>query len=294
MRRAAALGLWLLACCTWPVAALAAPAPADPTPARGAYLARLGGCFACHTAKGGAPLAGGLALTTPFGTLYTPNITPDRATGIGAWSTADFLRALRHGIRPDGSPLYPAFPYPSFAAMGDQDARAIHAYLMTQPAVHAPDRPNALRFPYSLRPLLWVWRWLFFHPHPFRPDPAQDAAWNRGAYLVQALAHCGECHTPRNFLGATIGTRALSGTTDGPDGQSVPNITPDPATGIGGWGADDLVTLLTTGQTPEQDSVSGAMATAIADGLKYLTQEDARAIADYLLAQKPIVHHMKN
>lgn len=266
-----------------------APAAADSQAvARGAYLARIAGCIACHTAPGGAELAGGLALVTPFGTITTPNITADRATGIGAWSAAAFRRAVQHGIRPDGSPLYPAFPYPSFTGMGDGDVDAIHAWLLTQPVVHRVNTPPALRFPFSVRPLLWVWRALFFHPGRIRPDPAQDAAWNRGAYLVRAVTHCGECHTPRNALGGPIAGRALAGSASGPDGQPVPDITPDPAHGIGGWSVDDLVTLLRTGQTPEQDSVSGAMAVAVADGLKYLTPDDAHAIAVWLLAQKPI------
>ncbi|MDE2515157.1 MAG: cytochrome c [Rhodospirillales bacterium] len=280
--------LALVCAAAWLACAPAALAAEDALLARGAYLARIGGCVACHTAPGGAALAGGLAIATPFGTITTPNITPDRATGIGAWSEAEFRHALHDGIRPDGSPLYPAFPYPSFTGLRDGDVAAIHAWLMTQPAVHRLDTPPALRFPYSVRPLLWVWRALFFHPGRIPVDPAHDAAWNRGAYLVQAVAHCGECHSPRNALGGIIAGRALAGAASGPDGLAVPDITPDPVHGIGGWSADDLVTLLRTGQTPEQDTVSGAMAEAVDGELKYLTPDDAHAIAVWLLAQKPI------
>ena len=261
---------------------------ADDDVARGEYLVHAGGCVSCHTAPGGTPFAGGRALATPFGTFYSPNITADRETGIGGWSDADFQRALREGIGPSGAHYFPVFPYPSFTGITDDDARAIKAYLFSLPPARQPNRAHDVSFPFSWRFLQVVWRLLFFDEGPFQPDKRASAAYNRGAYLVTALAHCGECHTPRNFLGAVDSDRALAGNPDGPDGQIVPNITPDPKTGIGDWDKDDIATLLKTGETPEHARVKGAMHEVIEDGLKYLTDDDRQAIATYLLAQKPV------
>jgi mono/diheme cytochrome c family protein len=234
-----------------------------------------------------------VALTTPFGTFYTPNITPDRDTGIGTWSDADFLRALREGVRPDGANYFPTFPYPSFTRITDDDALAIKAYLFSLPPAHQADRPHEVPFPFSWRWLQTGWKSLYFTPGPFRPLPTLGDTYNRGAYLVTALSHCGECHTPRNFLGAPRGDLTLAGTRDGPDGQLVPNITPDPETGIGTWDKSDLADLLRTGQTPEQSRVKGAMKEAIADGLKYLTDADRDAITEYIFAQPPIANRVR-
>ena len=250
-----------------------------------------GGCFSCHTAAGGQPLAGGRALATPFGTFYSPNITPDPDTGIGRWTDAQFLRALREGVRPDGANYFPVFPYPSFTEIIDNDALAIKVYLFSVPAVRQDNRPHDVIFPFSWRVLQTGWKLLFFTPGPFQPAPERSAAYNRGAYLATALAHCGECHTPRNFFGATRSGQRLSGTSDGPDGQLVPNITPDPGTGIGKWEKSEVVELLKTGTTPEQSKVKGAMRETIQDGLKYLSDADLEAIADYLFAA-PIVHEV--
>jgi mono/diheme cytochrome c family protein len=251
--------------------------------ARGAYLANAAGCATCHTDSehGGKPYAGGLALKTPFGTFYTPNITPDPETGIGRWSKAQFLRALRQGVRPDGANYFPAFPYPSFTKISDDDVRAIYAYLFSLPAVRQVDRPHDLSFPWSWRFLVTIWKWLYFTPGPFRPAPGRSAAYNRGAYLVTALAHCGECHTPRNWLGAPEQGRFLAGAPAGPDGKTVPNITPDRKTGIGNWSEDDIVGLLTDGHTPDFDFVGGAMAEVVKSTAR-LTAADRRAIAVYL------------
>ena len=259
---------------------------------RGQYLVRAGGCFSCHTAKGGEKLAGGRPLTTPFGTFNSPNITPDPDTGIGRWADAQFLRALRDGVRPDGANYFPVFPYPSFTGITDSNALAMKAYLFSLPPVHQKNRPHDVPFPISLRWLQTGWELLFFTPGPFQSAPDRSVAYNRGAYLVTALAHCGECHTPRNLLGATQLGQQLAATPDGPDGQLVPNITPDPTTGIGRWDKDDVVELLRTGATPEQSRVKGAMREVIEDGLKYLTKDDLRAIADYLFAQPAIVHEV--
>ncbi len=280
---AGALALMLL------TGAVTAPADEDDV-TRGEYLVRAGGCFSCHTAAGEPKLAGGRALTTPFGTFYSPNITPDPQTGIGRWTDAQFLRALREGVRPDGANYFPVFPYPSFTGITDSDALAIKAYLFSLPPVHRENRPHDVPFPFSWRFLQTGWKLLFFTSGPFHPAPDRNAAYNRGAYLVGALAHCGECHTPRNFLSATRTGQRLAGTPDGPGGQLVPNITPDPGTGIGKWENGDVVELLRTGVTPEQGKVKGAMREAIEDGLKYLSDRDLEAIADYLLAQPPIVH----
>ena len=259
---------------------------------RGEYLVRAGGCFSCHTAGGGPKLAGGRALATPFGTFYTPNITPDPDTGIGRWTDAQFLRALREGVRPDGANYFPVFPYPSFTGITDRDALAIKAYLFSLHPVRQENRPHDVSFPFSWRFLQTGWKLLFFTRGPFEPVPERSTAYNRGAYLVSALAHCGECHTPRNFLGAIRSGQWLAGTPDGPDGQLVPNITPDPGTGIGKWEKEDVVELLKTGATPEQSKVKGAMREVIEDGLKYLRDGDLGAIADYLFAQPPIVHEV--
>jgi mono/diheme cytochrome c family protein len=259
---------------------------------RGEYLVGAGGCFSCHTVAGGHKLAGGRALATPFGTFYSPNITPDPETGIGRWTNAQFLRALREGVRPDGANYFPVFPYPSFTGITDRDALAIKAYLFSLPAVRQQNRPHDVSFPFSWRFLQTGWKLLFFTPGPFDPAPERSASYNRGAYLVSALAHCGECHTPRNFLGAMRSGQWLAGTPDGPGGQLVPNITPDPGTGIGKWEKEDVVELLKTGATPEQSKVKGAMREVIEDGLKYLSDSDLEAIADYLFAQPSIVHEV--
>ena len=259
---------------------------------RGGYLVRAGGCFSCHTVPGGQQLAGGRALKTPFGTFYTPNITPDAETGIGRWTDGQFLRALRKGIRPDGANYFPVFPYTSFTRITDSDVLAIKAYLFSLPAVHHENRPHDVAFPFSWRFLQTGWKLLFFTLGPFQPRPDRSPIYNRGAYLVTALAHCGECHTARNFLGAARSGQQLAGTVDGPDGELVPNITPDPDTGIGKWDKEDVVELLRTGMTPEQSRVKGAMREVVEDGLKYLSQDDLGAIADYLLTQSAIVHNV--
>jgi mono/diheme cytochrome c family protein len=257
--------------------------------ARGAYLANAADCVTCHTDRehGGPPYAGGRAIATPFGTFYSPNITPDPDTGIGRWSEAQFLRALRDGVRPDGANLFPAFPYTSFTKIVDSDARDIWAYLSSLPAVRHPNRRQEVFFPFSWRPLLSVWKWLFFAAGSFQPDPHRDAVYNRGAYLVNALAHCGECHTPRNWFGAAEPSRFLSGTAHGPDGKPVPNITPDAETGIGNWTEADIVGVLTDGETPDLNYVTGAMAEVVKSTAK-LSDGDRRAIAVYLKSLPPI------
>jgi mono/diheme cytochrome c family protein len=202
-------------------------------------------------------------------------------TGIGQWSDVQFLNALREGVRPDGSNFFPVFPYPSFTKITDGDVRAIKAYLFAQPAVRQANRAHDVAFPFSWRFLLSGWKVLFFNPGPFRPAPDRGEAYNRGAYLVTALAHCGECHTPRNWFGAMEPSRFLAGTPHGPDGKAVPNITPNQETGIGKWSDDDIEALLKDGQTPDFDFVGGAMAEIVRNTAR-LTDADRRAIAVFL------------
>jgi mono/diheme cytochrome c family protein len=253
-----------------------------------------GGC-GCHTdtEHGGARLAGGRAIRTPYGTFYGTNITPDRETGIGTWTEDDFVRAMTLGVAPDGTSYFPVFPYLSFTRMDRKDLADLWAYLSAQPPVHRANRAHEVSPPFGWRFLLPVWKWLYFRPGTFRPDPARGARWNRGAYLVQGAGHCGECHTPRDPLGGPRRDMALAGSTSGPEGELAPNITPDPTTGIGDWQRPDVVWLLQTGLKPDGDSVQGLMAEAIEHGYKDLPAEDLEVIAVYLEALPPIVHRLK-
>ena len=258
--------------------------------ARGKYVFDAADCLACHTdtANQGAPLAGGRKLETPFGVFYSPNITPDAATGIGGWSDDDFVAALRHGRAPDGSHLFPVSPYPSYTLMSEADMRDLKAYLFSLPPVTRENRPHDVKAPFGWRFLIAGWKALFFTPGPFRPDDGRDAQWNRGAYLATALGHCGECHTPRNMFGAPVSDMALAGTAEGPDGGSVPNITPDRETGIGGWSADEVDTLLTLGMTPDGDFVGAGMGEVVSNSTSKLTPADRAALIDYLKSVPPI------
>jgi mono/diheme cytochrome c family protein len=281
---AAALILWMLS-----GVALAQQPDADAAK-RGEYLFNAGGCFGCHTdvKNNGAPLAGGRALGTPFGTFYGPNITPDMQYGLGRWSEADFKRAMRYGERPDGANLFPVFPYTSFTNITDADLKDLWAYLRTITPVAKPNREHAVSFPFNVRAGMTGWKWINFTPGPFRPDPAHSAEVNRGAYLVQALAHCAECHTPRNIMGGLERSKAFSGTPDGPEGERVPNITPHPESGIGKWSAGDLTDLLKQGMTPDGDFVGGSMAEVVRSTTSKLNDEDLRAVVTYLKTLPPI------
>ncbi|RCX10117.1 cytochrome c [Extensimonas vulgaris] len=272
-------------------AAASAAAQAD-LRARGAYLARVGNCMGCHTARGGAPYAGGRPIETPFGTLYGPNLTPDAQTGLGRWTADDFWRALHHGRARDGRLLYPAFPYPDYTHVTRADADAIYAYLQSLPPVAQPSRAHALRFPYDTQLALAAWRVLFFTPgrgDGAAADPARDAQWNRGAYLVNGLAHCGACHTPRNLLGASRADRALGGGLIPAQNWYAPALDAASEAGVAHWPLDDVVALLRTGVTraasaTPQASVSGPMAEVVFGSTQYLSEEDARAMAVYLQA----------
>jgi mono/diheme cytochrome c family protein len=247
--------------------------------ARGAYLARAGDCMACHTARDGAPYAGGRALATPFGTVYAPNITPDAQTGIGAWTADDFWHALHNGIAPGGRLLYPAFPYPNTTRVARDDADALYAYLRSLAPVRQANRPHALRFPYDRQIVLAGWRLLYFKPGVYAPQPAHSAEWNRGAYLVEGLGHCAACHSPRNGLGAT-GDR-LSGGHIPSVGWYAPALDADNEAGLGNWEQAHIVQLLRTGVAP-RGAVFGPMAEVVNQSLQYLTDADAGAMAVYL------------
>jgi mono/diheme cytochrome c family protein len=268
---------------------------ADPLVKRGEYIYRVAGCENCHTDReaGGALLAGGRALKTPLGTFHAPNISPDQQTGIGRWSETDFFRALRDGVSPSGQHYYPSFPYAAYTRLSDDDVRALWAYLGTRPAVRQPNREHDLPWFLRFRSLLAGWKRLYFSPGAFTPRGEKSAEWNRGAYLVQAAAHCGECHTPRNALGGFRDGFYLAGTRDGADGGVVPNITPDKKTGIGRWRASELVEYLESGMTPDGDFAGDLMTEVIDHGLKHLTRADRRAIAVYVLDQPPVEHAVR-
>lgn len=258
----------------------------DELRARGAYLLHAGGCVSCHSREEEPEvLAGGRALATPFGTFYTPNITPDRETGIGAWSDEEFVRAFRYGVSPTGTHYYPAFPYPSYTGVSDEDLLAIKAYLFSLPVVTRPNTEHDLVW-YAFRPLLAVWKALYLEPGVFQPDPAQSEDWNRGAYLVRHLGHCGECHSPRTALGGQDESQALAGNPDGPDGEAVPNITPH-ETGLQDWSEGDIRFFLELGMMPDGDFVGGSMAEVIDDNTSRLSATDRTAIAAYLQALPP-------
>lgn len=252
---------------------------------RGEYLAQAGGCLGCHTEKEGATrYAGGRALKTPFGTFYGPNITPHPQAGIGRWSEADFIRAMRHGRRPDGANYFPAFPYPSFTKITDNDLRDLWAYLRTLPASSQASREHDLGFIFGWRVLVTVWKWFFFTPGPFANAPGVPDVVNRGAYLAQALGHCGECHTPRNFLGGPKSGRFLAGG-KGPEGKGVPNLTP---TGLKKWSDRDLADFLTSGLTPDGDVAAEAMGEVITNTTSKLTPQDLATLIAYLRALPPL------
>lgn len=273
------------------LAAFTTPAPAVETPRdRGEYLFRAAGCGGCHTDEKnkGPALAGGAALKSDFGTFYGPNITPDPVHGIGRWSEADFIRALREGVNPAGEHYYPAFPYTSYTGLTDADLRALWDYLRRQQPVARASVPHELPWYLRARPLMLAWKMFFFSPGPYATQPGKDDTWNRGAYLVTAVVHCGECHTPRNFLGAPQPNKHLSGTRAGPEDSVVPNITPDKKTGIGRWRKNEITEYLGSGLTPDGDAAGDLMAEVIDRSTSILTKSDREAIATYLLSMPPV------
>jgi fructose 5-dehydrogenase cytochrome subunit len=263
------------------------PSAGEAVIARGQYLAIAADCGACHTLPGGKPFAGGLAISTPLGTIYSTNITPSADFGIGRYTEEDFSQALRRGIRRDGAHLYPAMPYTSYAKLTDDDAHALYVYFMhsVQP-VDARVPETALPFPMNIRLSMLAWNILFLDGHVFAPDSQQSAEWNRGAYLVQGAAHCGACHTPRGFLMQEEASRALSGAEVGP--WYAPNITSDPTTGIGSWSREELAAYLRSGRLPGKAQAAGSMGEAVEHSFQHLSAADIEAIATYVKSIAPI------
>jgi len=249
----------------------------------GAYLARAGNCAACHTTPGGAAYAGQRAIETPFGTVYSSNLTPDRATGLGRWTADDFWQAMHHGRSKDGRLLNPAFPYPSFTRMGRADSDALWAYFQTLPPVQQPNTAHALRWPFGTQGALWAWRTLYFSPQSFQPQASHTAQWNRGAYLVTGLGHCGECHAPRNALGASTGGGQLIGGTLPGQGWYAPSLQDATQAGVSSGALDATVQLLKTGLAPHGQA-SGPMAQVVQGSTQYLKDADLQAMAEYLQA----------
>lgn len=271
-------------------AASAAPAGSirEPNLENGRILFYAGGCTSCHATPSQDDklrLGGGYALKSPFGIFHVPNISPHKQDGIGSWSVADFVRAMREGISPEGRHLYPAFPYPSYAKMSEADLADLFAFIMTLPPVEGRAPDHELPFPFNIRRGVGLWKLAFLDGHVFAPDPTKPASWNRGAYLVNGPGHCAECHSERNFAGAIIADRRFAGGPD-PEGRgTVPNITPHPS-GIGGWTAADLTTLLKTGETPTFDTVGGLMGSVVRN-IAQLPDKDRQAMAEYLLSLPP-------
>jgi mono/diheme cytochrome c family protein len=258
-----------------------------PDLANGQTIFSAGGCSSCHAVPGQpdrTKLGGGLAIPSPFGTFYAPNISPDPADGIGRWSEAEFVRAVTQGVSPGGYHYFPAFPYTSYAHAKVEDIRDLFGYLKTLAAVPGKVRDHAVPFPFDIRRNIGIWKWLFMDDKPFVPEPAHSPSWNRGAYLVNSLGHCAECHSPRNFLGGIVANKRFAGGPN-PEGEGwVPNITPK---GIGDWSEKDIAYFLQTGEMPEGDAAGGAMARVIKN-TSQLSPEDRAAMVEYLKSLPPV------
>ena len=251
--------------------------------ARGEILTRAGDCFGCHSERGGRPYAGGRAIETPFGDVYSSNLTPDPGTGLGSWSADEFWRALHHGRSKSGRLLYPAFPYPNYTRVSRADADAIFAYLQSLPAVAQANRAHTLGFPFDTQAALAVWRALYFRPAAHVDDPARPAEWNRGAYLVEGLGHCNACHSARNALGATRGTLDLQGGLIPVQNWYAPSLASPHEAGVANWPKSEVVRLLKTG-VAAQGFVTGPMSEVVGNGTQYLGEADLSAMAAYLQA----------
>ena len=254
--------------------------------ARGAYLARAGNCMACHTTRGGEPYAGGRAIETPFGAVYTSNLTPNEQSGIGSWTAEHFWRAMHNGRSKDGRLLYPAFPYTNTTRVTREDSDALFAYLRSLPAVFNPNRDHALQFPFNSQAALAVWRALYFKPGVYQPDAARNAEWNRGAYLVQGLGHCSACHAARNALGATTAGAGLAGGLIPVQNWYAPSLTSPHEAGMADWDTQEIVNLLQNGVS-KNASVAGPMAGVVLGSTQYLTPDDLAAMAQYLKQLPP-------
>ena len=264
---------------------IASAAPTSELIARGAYLARAGNCMGCHSARGGANYAGGRGIDTPFGTIYTSNLTPDEKTGLGTWSPAHFWRAMHNGRSKNGRLLYPAFPYTNYTQVTREDSDALFAFLKSLPAVAQANKSNTLEFPFRSQAALAVWRALYFTPGSFKADTSKNAEWNRGAYLVTGLGHCSACHTARNALGATEGI-GLAGGLIPQQNWYAPSLIAAHEAGVADWSPQDIVSLLKTGIS-SQASVSGPMAEVVLGGTQYLRDADLTAMATYLKSLPP-------
>ena len=285
-----AIAAWLLSA---PQPALApgqfAALEAGADAARGKLVFHAGGCASCHATPGQddrLKLGGGLALPSPFGTFYAPNISPHPADGIGAWSAGDLANAMLSGVSPQGAHYYPAFPYTSYQRASAAEAADLMAFLRTLQPVAGKARGHDLPFPFNIRRTLGLWKLMFFEAKPLPPDTSHDAEWRRGRHLVEGLSHCNECHTPRNILGGLDRSRAFGGAPN-PEGKgTVPNITPDKS-GLADWSKKDIVEVLATGFTPDYDSVGGSMASVVKN-MAELPAGDREAIAAYLKALPPV------
>ncbi|WP_188518963.1 c-type cytochrome [Alsobacter metallidurans] len=281
-----AAGFWLLTAPFTYEALRGAPdvtVATAPNLENGKTLFYAGGCTSCHAIPGQddrTRLGGGLGLQSPFGTFYAPNISPHPRDGIGGWTVASFIRAMREGVSPDGRHYYPAFPYTSYQRMAAQDLADVFAFLKTLPPVEGKVRDHDLPFPFNVRRGLGLWKLAFLDGKPIQPDPAKSAEWNRGRYLVEGPGHCAECHSPRAFTGAIVDGKRFSGGPD-PEGKGfVPNITQDKA-GLASWSKNDIAELLKTGFTPEYDAVGGSMAPVIKN-TSQLSDADRGAMAEYI------------
>ncbi|OSI31550.1 cytochrome c [Bradyrhizobium canariense] len=275
---------WLSA----PVGAAVGTAPARvPDLANGQVMFNAGGCASCHAVPDQPDrlrLGGGVAIKSPFGTFYAPNISSDPTDGIGKWSEAEFVNAVMHGVSPDGQHYFPAFPYTSYQHARREDVLDLFAYLKTLPAVAGKVRDHDVRFPFNIRRNVGIWKFLFLDDKPFVPDSAKSPQWNRGAYLVNSFGHCAECHSPRNALGGITAAQRFAGGPN-PEGEGwVPNITQK---GLGEWSAKDIAYFLKTGELPDGDSVGGAM-TRVIKNTSQLPDDDLAAMADYLKSLPPV------
>jgi mono/diheme cytochrome c family protein len=284
---AAVIGLFVFWGLTIPATVPASALPQrSPNLENGQTMFYAGGCTSCHATPGQddkTKLGGGFALKSPFGTFYAPNISPDRNDGIGKWSEADFVTAMVKGTSPDGSHLYPAFPYTSYQRMRLDDIRDLFAHIKTLSAVQGKAKPHELPFPFNIRRTLGVWKFLFLDGKPFQPDASKDAAWNRGAYLVNGPGHCAECHSPRNFMGGIIESQRFAGGPEAVGDGFVPNITPKSLS----LSQENLVKLLETGETPDGDTIGGEMAKVTSNTGK-LSAADREAIASYVRSLPPV------
>ncbi len=257
---------------------------------QGKYLFDIAGCANCHASPDPAiegPV-GGKPIETRFGTFFPPNITPDTETGIGSWKDADFLRAMREGRDPQGCHYYPAFPYTSYSHMTDTDILAIKAYLMSLPPVKQQSKEHEITWFLKARSFLGLWKSMHFNPGERKTDPEQPETWNRGAYLVDAVSHCGECHTPRSWCGGPLYDRFLAGTLSGPEGTEVPNITSHKTDGIGNWSKEQIEEFLLTGKTAHGYRTGGSMVQVIEKITSQLSKSDRAAMAEYLLTTPPL------